>query len=153
MYYLLWYIFSYLVCHFVYQHKWFIEQTYIFCPVDVSTTEARENIILQPIHKVSLCFYNPHSHPCGCYGVTNGRKPSLLIAGGLHHTFWGEFKFLFCGPKHQLINVCYLITKCTFSLMCQRALQNRKFSVIRIRPKKKLACLTLQSPIEIVVYT
>ena len=112
MYYLLWYIFSYLVCHFVYQHKWFIEQTYIFCPVDVSTTEARENIILQPIHKVSLCFYNPHSHPCGCYGVTNGRKPSLLIAGGLHHTFWGEFKFLFCGPKHQLINVCYLITNC-----------------------------------------
>ena len=28
-------------------------------------------------HSLSLCF-NPHSHPSGCYGVTNVHGPALL---------------------------------------------------------------------------
>ena len=32
-------------------------------------------------------FLHPHSHPTGCYGVTNALGTFLLTPGGLHKTF------------------------------------------------------------------
>ena len=64
-------------------------------------------IIVKSIYSLSLiicsisnCFYgNSHTYPNGCVGVANAGGPSLLTAGGLHHTVfqlqWKVFKSIF----------------------------------------------------------